>query len=489
MRKRITNNLALKILAFLIAAFLWLVVVNIDDPVDDKTFSNIPVQVTHEEVITDNNNTYQIVDNTQEINVTVTAQRSVLDKIRTEDIVATANMKELTLRTQVPIEVTVKGYTGKYEKATANPRNLQIQIRTEDIVATANMKELTLRTQVPIEVTVKGYTGKYEKATANPRNLQIQIDEEAKNNFPITPTTTGTVRNGYEVGSLKALPEKVTLRGPKRIINNIAKVTAEANVSGLSEDETVEAKLVLYDANNNVIDQTLLANNLGKEGVSVEVELLQVKSVPLKVDTSEVSAAEGYKLGKITVEPQEVEVTGDKSTLAEISEIDIPPSALKLEELTQKTEQTIDISSYLPSGVSLAEENANKVVISIQVQQPGTKSFEISTGSIILENIADGLSINYGSTVDLEIQVKGPNDVLNLFSPAKKVSIDLKNYTEPGTYTVPVSVELPDGCTLVNEVNVEITLENSKQSSKTQGESQNSSQTKTDENNQNGQSE
>lgn len=129
-----------------------------------------------------------------------------------------------------------------------------------------------------------------------------------------------------------------------------------------------------------MIDQTLLANNLGKEGVSVEVELLQVKSVPLKVDTSEVSAAEGYKLGKITVEPQEVEVTGDKSTLAEISEIDIPPSALKLEELTQRTEQTIDISSYLPSGVSLAEENANKVVISIQVQQPGTKSFEISTG-------------------------------------------------------------------------------------------------------------
>ena len=65
----------------------------------------------------------------------------------------------------------------------------------------------------------------------------------------------------------------------------------------LSEDETVEAKLVLYDANNNVIDQTLLANNLGKEGVSVEVELLQVKSVPIEVDTSDVSAAEGYKLG------------------------------------------------------------------------------------------------------------------------------------------------------------------------------------------------
>ena len=86
MQKRITKNLTLKILAFLIAVFLWLIVVNIDDPVDDKTFSNIPVQVTHEEVITDNNNTYQIVDNTQEVNVTVTTQRSVLDKIKAEDI-------------------------------------------------------------------------------------------------------------------------------------------------------------------------------------------------------------------------------------------------------------------------------------------------------------------------------------------------------------------------------------------------------------------
>ena len=67
MQKRITKNLTLKILAFLIAVFLWLIVVNIDDPVDDKTFSNIPVQVTHEEVITDNNNTYQTLENSGRI--------------------------------------------------------------------------------------------------------------------------------------------------------------------------------------------------------------------------------------------------------------------------------------------------------------------------------------------------------------------------------------------------------------------------------------
>ena len=76
------------------------------------------------------------------------------------------------------------------------------------------------------------------------------------------------------VGSLTADPEKVTLRGPKTLISEISKVVAEVNVSGLSEDAELEAKLVLYDVNGNVIDQTLLENNLGKEGISVRVKLL-----------------------------------------------------------------------------------------------------------------------------------------------------------------------------------------------------------------------
>ena len=64
----------------------------------------------------------------------------------------------------------------------------------------------------------------------------------------------------------------------------------------------------------------------------------------------------------------------------------------------------------------------------------------------------------------------------------KKVSIDLKKYTNAGTYTVPVSVELPDGCSLVNNVSVEIILEKTKQNDKTQNENSSSEgQTKEDE--------
>ena len=410
MRKRLTVNFGLKILAFFIALFMWLIVVNIDDPVTDKTYTGIPVQVINEEVVTSANRTYQIVDDTQEVSVTVTAQRSVLNDIKAEDIVAIADMKEMSLGTQIPIEVKIEGY-------------------------------------------------KYDSAVSNPRNLQIQIDDEAKNNFPITPTTLGTVREGYVIGELKANPEKVTIRGPKTVIDSINRVVAEVDVSGLSSDTEVEARLVLYDANNNVIDQSLLANNLGKEGLSVDVKLHQIKSVKVELDTSMVTAADGYKISEISVEPQEVRISGSKSALARVTEISVPASALTAVNLTQRTERSIDISQYLPEDVSLVDENADNVVVTIAVEKPGAENFEVSTSSITVNNLDSNLELSYGSVVDLEIQIKGPDATLNTFSIAKKVSIDLKDYTRPGTYTVPVSVELPSGCSLVNEVSVEVILE------------------------------
>mgnify|MGYP002510650390 FL=1 len=409
MRRRLTANLGLKVLAFFSAVLMWLVVVNIDDPVTEKTYTGVPVSVINEEVVTTTNRTYQIVDDTQEVVVTVSANRSVLNKIRSEDIVAVADMKELSLGTQIPIEVSIPGF-------------------------------------------------KYEKVFTSPGNLQVKIEDEAKNNFPITPSTIGTVREGYVLGELKSNPEKVTLRGPKSVIDSISRVVAEANVSGLSENADIEGRLILYDANNNVIDQTLLANNLGKDGVSVRVTLHQIKSVPVKLDTSMITAASGCRISAVNVEPREVRVTGKEEDLDKLDEIEIPAEDFTISNLSERTERMVDVSPYLPDGVTLVEENASSVVVTILIEQPGVKNYEVSTSSMTVKNLANDLEISYRA-VDLEIQVKGPAEILKVFTLAKKVSIDLKEYQDAGTYLVPVVVELPDGCTLVDREEVEIILE------------------------------
>lgn len=49
-------------------------------------------------------------------------------------------------------------------------------------------------------------------------------------------------------------------------------------MDGLSKDTEVEAELVLYDAAENVISQSQLSNNLGSEGITVDVEVLQKRA-------------------------------------------------------------------------------------------------------------------------------------------------------------------------------------------------------------------
>lgn len=52
----LTNNVGIKVIAVVIAALIWLMIVNISDPEKTVIIYNIPINVTHEEVITDMNN-------------------------------------------------------------------------------------------------------------------------------------------------------------------------------------------------------------------------------------------------------------------------------------------------------------------------------------------------------------------------------------------------------------------------------------------------
>ena len=78
------------------------------------------------------------------------------------------------------------------------------------------MKELTLQTQIPISVEITGVN--YESVEVSPRNLQVKLEDEETKKFPIVPKTTGTVRDGYALGEIQAVPEMVSIRGPKSVI-------------------------------------------------------------------------------------------------------------------------------------------------------------------------------------------------------------------------------------------------------------------------------
>lgn len=415
MKKSLTNNIGLKLLAFIFAFMLWLLVVNIDDPVDTKTFDDIPVSIEYTEVVTQDQRSYQVLDGTDTVSVTVSATRSVLEKISAENIVATADMRELYLESQIPIEITIPGY-------------------------------------------------EFETATASPRNVQVKIEQNKSDTFPITVTTTGTVRDGYVLGNVQADPERVTVNGPESVIDQISKVVAEVNVSGLSSDSSIDAVLTYYDEDNNEISAEQLANNLGTTGVKVNVTLYHTARIPVTVDTSEVTAADGYSISEVTWTPEEIQLAGEEEVLDALEEIRIPADAIDITSISQRTEKTVDITPYLPEGTRLVDENGNNILVTARVAREGTKSFDIPVGSITVNNLDDALTVSgYGSGDDLEVHIGGPQEQLNSLELSDlAVSIDLKNCTEAGGYEVPVTITLPSDvpdCTVETSVTVKVTLE------------------------------
>lgn len=416
MKEALTKNWTLKVLALGFSFLLWLLVVNIQDPVITKKFSGIPVTIEHAEIITNRGNTYQVVTDT--IVVEVSAKRSDMDKIKSSNILAVADMKNLDTKSNslIPIDVSVEAYGLKYS---------------------------------------------YE-AVAIPGNLEIKIEANKTKTFPITVETTGELKEGYVLGSVEANPETIEISGPESLISIISKVTAKVNLTGKYKDEELAAELVVYDGNGKTLDLTRMEYNFGDEELTVSISLLKTKSVGIVFDSSGIEVADGYVLDSVTVEPEKIEIVGDPLELANLESIKIPSTALIENNLSETVERTIDIAEYIPLGFSVKDETTGApVLVKISVVKAGTRVFEFPVASIYVLSAPSGYKMSYGTTGNVAIAVTGAQEDLDAMETLEQgsVSIDLAGIKTAGKYSIPLHVVLPKGIELEQEIKIDIILE------------------------------
>ncbi len=417
------QNPGLKIMAFIFSVFLWFIVANVDNPVTHDTFSNIPVTIINDDVITQAGNVYSVLDE-QSVSVVVYAQRSVLEDIDADDIVATADIEEMDTSTGL----------------------------------------------VPITVTIPKYSGDYTSVESVPRNLRIQTEKTNKKVLSLTVRSVGEARDGYVFGDMTVNPERITITGPESKIEQITRAVAKIDTAGLSEDKVVEADLELYDENDNLVDQSQLSNNLGDEGITVEVQVLKKKSVSLDFSVSG-TPADGYQYMGCTSEPELIDICGDSDVVAKVDSIEIPASEINIDGATENVQTTIDIRSYLPDGISLVDNNSANVLVTAQIEKEGTRTISLLVSSIRIDNLADHLRVEYEADAEVSFQFQGEQEALDVLDISNGVSVDLSDYTKPGTYDIPVSVVMPDRIELLNKPVVRLTLvaESDEDSSNSQG--------------------
>lgn len=411
MKEAWKNNLSLKIVSVLFSVILWWAVMNIDDPVDTKTFRT-EVQILHPEVITDNGYSYHIDDEMKMIEVKVKARSKVLSQIRSSHIVATADLRE-----------------------------------RQD-------------TTVPIRVSVNGFDNMYEEATAIPRNIQIQTEKTETKSFPITPSYTGTISEGYVIGKLSAQPLSIEVSGPKSVLGRIAKVVAKVNVSGMYEDAKMKAEVIYYDSAENILDKSLLSSNRDESGVLVDVKIWQMKNVTVKFDTSAIIPGEGYYFDKVEIEPVSVTIAGSDEVLKKIQAIEIPKEVLAREGITEREELVVDISEYLPEGTRLVNEESANIMVTIILEKVGTKMIVAPVRSIRIDNLSEEFAVEFGPAQSVELLFEGTKEALDKLTYDKVLAVlDLTECTEVGEYELNVNVlECPQDCTYVGGETIQVII-------------------------------
>lgn len=421
MKKSLMNKFTLKILSLAIAVLIWLIVRNVQDPVIVQTFYDIPVTLVNESYLSNNMKIPLLIDGDDTVKVRIKAEESVIKELKKEDIVAQADM------TQIYMDATPK--------------------------------------MVPLEVTCKGIAD--DNITVTPRNIQVDIENQTSVEKTIAVNTGDTTPDkDYEVGSLQANPEKVTISGPESIINKIDKVVAKIDVTGMKESNVeLDSELKIYDKNQDELSEKQLSylNLAGVQDnkIKIQAQFWKVqKNVKIGSEYSG-SPQYGYEVDSVSVVPETLSLAGTDEALQKLAvegnTLTIPASYIDVSGKDSDFDVKVDISELLPENMKLARDINSTVIATVKILPYNSRDYEVSPTQIKVENKPENMNYKFEpDKIVARIKAK-EEDLDNLKTDDIQMKIDLKD-AKAGENTLPVTVTLPEGYELVEDITVKVAL-------------------------------
>ena len=428
MKEKIFNNLSLKIVSAVFAVILWTVIVNIYDPNTSYTFSNITVQLVNTQSLTEKNYTFEVVDGGK-ISVTVSGPKSVVTDLKTSDIAATADLSKVTAFTDYV--------------------DIQVQVVKDGQVL--NNVEAVPRTSA----------------------LKLSIENRDTNTYAVNVNTTGTPANGYAVASTTTSPTYIKVTGPTSLVEGVASVGVDVDVSGAKGTVNTQSDINMYDSDGNIIANEEL--EMSSETADVIVEMARTKTVPVVVKTSGTPSQDCVVTGT-SLSQTSVVISGQQEALSKIDNITIPSSAVSVDGLSEDKTYTFKLTDYVPSGVKIVSDS--RLQVTIKISKALTKTVHISSDAIKIENVSSGYNAVIEGT-GIDVIISGTGTMLENIS-ATDITCNVNAAgLSAGTHSVDVSVSVPDGCSVLESSSVKLTLSSKQQETTVDNSSSQTQQTTT----------
>lgn len=402
MKKKLTSNLVLKIVSVVVAFLFWLVIINITDPTTSKTFTDIPVQILNENVITSANQVYEIEDG-DTVHVTVKGKRSFVETLTENDFTATADLSELSKVNAVSIDV-------------------------------------RLNKESPSSVDVDW----------NNAVLKVNLEKRVTKKFKVEVAYEGDLSENYVLGEMVAKPNIVEVSCGESKFKKIDHVGVVVSLNGESEDFESEYSPILYDANGDALDDTNVT--FSNDAIRVSTEVLETKEIPVYVTTTG-TPAEGYRLVQTDYKPESVRVSGTKEALSKEVSIKIP---IHIDGEKKDIEKEIMLTDYLPAGLTLVGDTET-VSVRCDIEKDGQRVLSLTSADIAVRNLPQNYTMNFEPESEkYSVELLGEDAVLADVNVADLGAyVDLTGLTD-GSHTLEIKFSLPMGIRVKNKIKVKV---------------------------------
>ncbi len=384
MKEKLLNNLSLKILSIFLAFFVWLVVVNVSNPVITAS-KEVTLEILNEQILTGAGKTYEISGKgTTTVSYQVHTRDSYL--IKASDFKATVDLANLySVTGSVPVTVEI-----------------------------VNNKDLLV------------------SAEAKPGVVRVETEDLQEKTFELRISTTGSESDGYVLTGISLEPAEVTVKGPTSQVGLISYVGVSLSKDNLDSGISGVTAPIFYDANGN---QITLSDRItvNTEEIQYYLSVNKVKMVPVEYEVTG-TVASGYQYTGSEISIRTVMITGAEETLASINKIEIPSMELDITGATGDQVITLELADYLPEGVTLASTEIGQAEITLHIEQLLERTVLLTGDEIELQNASEDLNYEF-VPAQISVVIRGlENEIQDLDASDLGATINVTNLTT-GTYT------------------------------------------------------
>ena len=389
-----TNNLVLKISSLAIAFFVWIIVINISNPIVTRS-QTVPLEVVNADVIADAGKTYSL---TSANTVTVSYEVRTRDegKISASDFKVSVDLGDM------------------YDITGAIPISVEV----------VNNKDLIMGAVI-----------------TKPSIVRVSIEDLQRKEFTLTTKIKGTPSDGYSVGEIRLERTGVAVTGPVSVIGQISQVGVEIDVSGLDSNDSGNAKLQYFDANGNpfIISDSRVSKSF--DNVDYDIVMLNGRTLALNFDVGG-KAAEGYVFTGAESSTKSIQVRGMPEALESLDSITIPATALSVEGATSDIITTVDIKDFLPENVEAVGET--KIAVTLKVEALDHKTLTLTISDFEVKGARPGVTTNIVPE-RIMVVVSGLTANLESITGADlQATLDIGNMVSGGN-TGSLTFNLPEG--------------------------------------------